>query len=66
MAKFLLTQLTSLGVKAESRPIGTHTLDGKEVPLPPVIIGSIGNDPKKVSSVSSTLSCKPPFPPFCT
>jgi len=47
MAKFLLKQLRELGATAESRPIGTHTLDGKEVPLPPVIISSIGNDPKK-------------------
>lgn len=48
MGEFLLEQLTSLGVKAEKRPIGTHTLEGKEVDLPPVIIGQIGEDPKKV------------------
>lgn len=48
MGEFLLTQLTSLGVKAEKRAIGTHTLEGKEVDLPPVIIGQIGQDPKKV------------------
>lgn len=48
MADWLMGQLTSLGVKAEKRPIGNHTLAGKEVPLPPVVIGQIGNDPKKV------------------
>lgn len=48
MGDFLLEQLTSLGVNAEKRAIGTHTLEGKEVGLPPVIIGQIGQDPKKV------------------
>ena len=48
MADWLLGQLKSLGVTAEKRPIGSHKLDGKEVDLPPVIIGSIGKDPKKV------------------
>lgn len=48
MAEWLLNQLKSLGVtNAEKRPIGNHTLEGKEVPLPPVIIGQLGNDPKK-------------------
>jgi hypothetical protein len=51
MAEWLLNQLKSLGVtNAEKRAIGSHTLEGKEVPLPPVIIGQLGNDPKKVSS----------------
>ncbi|RSH87405.1 hypothetical protein EHS25_003315 [Saitozyma podzolica] len=47
MGDFLLEQLTTLGVTAEKRAIGTHVLEGKEVDLPPVIIGQIGNDPKK-------------------
>ena len=50
MAEFLVQQLTSLGVKVEKRPIGKHTLEGKEVELPPVVIGQIGNDPNKVGS----------------
>jgi Cys-Gly metallodipeptidase DUG1 len=51
MAEWLLNQLKSLGVtNAEKRKIGSHTLEGKEVELPPVIIGQLGNDPKKVSS----------------
>lgn len=53
MADFLVDQLTTLGVKAEKRPIGTHELGGKEVALPSVVIGQIGNDPKKVSSHTS-------------
>jgi Cys-Gly metallodipeptidase DUG1 len=51
MADWLLSQLTSLGVKAEKRPIGHHQLGGKEVPLPPVVIGQIGQDPKKASLI---------------
>ncbi|GMK54346.1 hypothetical protein CspeluHIS016_0109320 [Cutaneotrichosporon spelunceum] len=47
MADWLVAQLTDLGVKAEKRGIGKHELDGKEVDLPPVVIGSIGNDPAK-------------------
>ncbi|ORX36686.1 putative glutamate carboxypeptidase protein [Kockovaella imperatae] len=47
MAEFLIEQLTELGVKAETRPVGKHQLDGKEVDLPPVVIGHIGNDPNK-------------------
>lgn len=48
MADFLVDQLTALGVKSEKRPIGTHELGGKEVALPSVVIGQLGNDPKKV------------------
>ena len=54
MADFLIEQLTSLGVKAEKRPIGTHKLEGKEVDLPPVVLGSIGHDPKKASSIDAS------------
>ena len=49
MAEWLLQQLISLGVKAEKRAIGQHKLEGKDVDLPPVIIGQLGNDPNKVS-----------------
>jgi Cys-Gly metallodipeptidase DUG1 len=48
MAEWLLQQLISLGATAEKRPIGQHKLEGKNVDLPPVIIGQLGNDPKKV------------------
>ncbi|TXT07163.1 hypothetical protein VHUM_03333 [Vanrija humicola] len=49
MAEFLVKQLTSLGVKVEKRPIGSHKIGDTEVALPPVVIGEIGNDPKKVN-----------------
>lgn len=49
MAEWLLTQLKNLGVKAEKRGIGQHKLEGKDVDLPPVIIGQLGDDPNKVS-----------------
>lgn len=49
MASWLVEQLTSLGAfNVEKRPVGTHTLEGKEVDLPPVVIGQVGNDPNKV------------------
>jgi Cys-Gly metallodipeptidase DUG1 len=41
MAEWLLQQLISLGVKAEKRGIGQHKLEGKDVDLPPVIIGQL-------------------------
>jgi hypothetical protein len=60
MGDFLLEQLVTLSVTAEKRAIGTHVLEGKEVDLPPVIIGQIGNDPKKVRS--ATVRSPFPFP----
>jgi Cys-Gly metallodipeptidase DUG1 len=65
MGDFLLEQLTTLGVTAEKRAIGTHVLEGKEVDLPPVIIGQIGNDPKKVN-ITPAIATTPalPFPLF--
>lgn len=56
MADFLVKQLTDLGVEVKKCPVGEHEIDGKTVPLPPVVIGQIGNDPKKVSSSSCGLS----------
>jgi hypothetical protein len=48
MADWLVKQLTTLGATAEKRDIGTHELAGKECKLPSVVIGQLGNDPKKV------------------
>jgi len=48
MADWLVQQLTTLGATAEKRDIGTHELAGKECKLPSVVIGQLGNDPKKV------------------
>ena len=52
MADWLVSQLTTLGAKAEKRDIGTHELAGKQVKLPSVVIGQLGNDPKKVCCVA--------------
>ena len=52
MAEFLVQELTALGASVEKRPIGSHTLEGQEVPLPPVVIAQFGTDPKKVRSIS--------------
>jgi hypothetical protein len=48
MADWLVQQLTTLGATAEKRDIGTHELAGKQCKLPSVVIGQLGNDPKKV------------------
>lgn len=47
MADFLVKELTDLGVEVKKCPIGEHEIDGEKVALPPVVIGQIGNDPKK-------------------
>lgn len=48
MAEWLVQQLKALGATVEKRPIGKHTIEGQEVDLPPVVIGQVGSDPKKV------------------
>ncbi|OJT11867.1 Cys-Gly metallodipeptidase dug1 [Trametes pubescens] len=47
MSAWLNSQLTSLGVTTQLTDLGVHVVDGKELPLPPVILGKIGDDPKK-------------------
>jgi len=47
MAKFMEGQLQALGVQTRSEDLGTETLDGHETKLPPVVLGKIGEDPKK-------------------
>lgn len=47
MAHYLEDQLKSLGVRTKLVDLGKHVLDGEELPLPPVILGSTGDDPKK-------------------
>ena len=31
----------------EARDVGTHEMDGKTLQLPPIILGTYGNDPNK-------------------
>lgn len=42
------TKLEALGAKCELHDVGEQTLpDGKKIPLPPVLMGQLGTDPKK-------------------
>ncbi|KAL7284561.1 hypothetical protein ACG7TL_001853 [Trametes sanguinea] len=47
MGAWLNDQLQSLGVTTKLADVGTHVVDGQALPLPPIILGRIGNDPQK-------------------
>lgn len=48
MVKWTEAKLKNLGIKTELADIGKQKLhDGKEIPLPPVLLGTLGSDPKK-------------------
>lgn len=47
MIKFTENWLKRLGVKYENFNIGFHELNGKKYRIPPVILGTLGKDPKK-------------------
>jgi Cys-Gly metallodipeptidase DUG1 len=47
MGSFLDHQLKNAGVETKLVDLGKHLMDGKEIPLPPVILGKIGNDKNK-------------------
>ncbi|KAI0945127.1 hypothetical protein AcV7_001750 [Taiwanofungus camphoratus] len=47
MGAWLQGQLNALGVQTKSVDLGKHVMDGMELPLPPAILGSIGDNPKK-------------------
>lgn len=47
MMKWAEVKLIELGATTELCNIGTQILSGKTVPLPPVLLGSLGNNPKK-------------------
>jgi len=48
MVKWTEDRLKNLGVTTELRDVGTQTLhDGTKLALPPVLLGKLGNDPKK-------------------
>ena len=47
MANFMENQLQALGVETRLEDLGTENLDGHELKLPPVVLGKIGEDPKK-------------------
>lgn len=47
MAKFMEDHLKGLGVQTRLEDLGTETIDGHEIELPPAVLGKIGEDPKK-------------------
>lgn len=48
MGVWLESQLTSLGVQTRVVDLGKHiNPTGEELPLPPVVLGKIGEDPAK-------------------
>ncbi|KDQ54157.1 hypothetical protein JAAARDRAFT_38762 [Jaapia argillacea MUCL 33604] len=47
MAQFLENHLKSVGVTTTLVNLGSHTMDGQELPLPPLVLGRIGDDESK-------------------
>ncbi|KDQ12420.1 hypothetical protein BOTBODRAFT_34393 [Botryobasidium botryosum FD-172 SS1] len=47
MGKYLQKQLQDLGVEVRMADVGRQVVDGQDLPLPPVILGKFGSDPKK-------------------
>jgi len=47
MANYLNDQLKSVGVTTQLTELGTQELEGKTIPLPPAILGKIGEDKNK-------------------
>lgn len=48
MQEWVKTEFGKFGAKAELVDVGTQTLsDGSVIPLPPILLGTLGNDPQK-------------------
>ena len=47
MSAWLHGQLRELNVTTKLVDLGKHAMDGQELPLPPAILGRIGEDSKK-------------------
>lgn len=47
MADWLNGQLQQLGVETRLVDLGRHLMDDRDLPLPPAILGKIGNDSSK-------------------
>ncbi|KAF8895856.1 hypothetical protein CPB84DRAFT_1848192 [Gymnopilus junonius] len=47
MAEWLNGQLKQVGVDTQLVDLGRHTMDGEDLPLPPAILGRIGDDKSK-------------------
>ncbi|KAJ6473884.1 hypothetical protein C8R45DRAFT_794175, partial [Mycena sanguinolenta] len=47
MSDWITAQLKAVGVTTKQVDLGTHLMDGHTLPLPPAVLGRIGDDPKK-------------------
>ncbi|KAJ6473853.1 hypothetical protein C8R45DRAFT_835147 [Mycena sanguinolenta] len=47
MSDWITVQLKAVGVTTKQIDLGTHLMDGHTLPLPPAVLGRIGDDPKK-------------------
>ena len=47
MGKWLQAYMESLKIQTELRHPGKQTLEGKEIELPPIVLGTLGTDPNK-------------------
>ena len=47
MGDFLESELKAYGVETKRVELGTQVLEGKEIKLPPLVLGRIGNDKSK-------------------
>ncbi|KAF5348077.1 hypothetical protein D9758_010046 [Tetrapyrgos nigripes] len=47
MSNWINQQLQAVGVQTHLADLGRHTMDGQDLPLPPAVLGRIGNDPNK-------------------
>lgn len=48
MIEWTKQEIEKLGGTCQLEPLGDQTLpDGKKIPLPPILLGTLGNDPKK-------------------
>ncbi|KAL4400333.1 metallodipeptidase [Malassezia pachydermatis] len=45
--EWIKAKLLELGAEATTHDLGMQKLDGKDIPLPPVVVGSLGNDSSK-------------------
>ncbi|KAK6628534.1 Metallopeptidase M20 [Polyplax serrata] len=63
MVKWVEEKLKELGTKCELKDIGTQPLqDGTTIPLPPVLLGTLGEDPsKKTVLIYGHLDVQPAF-----
>ncbi|KAH8993589.1 CNDP dipeptidase [Lactarius hatsudake] len=72
MASFLESQLKQYGVETKLVDLGTHTMEGESLKLPPLVLGRIGDDKsKKTILIYGHFDVQPAqlsdgwdFPPF--